>query len=289
MERLWVKPLSLLIAALEFELMQLMKQNGIQVNNNNNSAQQSPGKAGPAREMSGALPHAGSRQRLSRGLLWDSISSTEGEASEGPGSTHSSIRSAASSTVDEFRPSRAPGSAEDSPTHTLLHQAADNDGSQSPVVSSPSLSLEEKTIRRGLDPLTQSKGKDPRSSPGNSSTEPSAENSPEKLKAKKSLTWPHFFSYSYYLGPVVKEDLSVSSSSSVEVSGLLAEAKMSGRSHTLVLSSDESLDMIDDEVRSSSEWPPRKPEKQNIMHAPILSTKLVKSLYLHQMYGYSLV
>ena len=36
------------IAALEFELMQLMKQNGIQVNNNN-SAQRSPGKAGPAR------------------------------------------------------------------------------------------------------------------------------------------------------------------------------------------------------------------------------------------------
>uniref|UniRef100_A0A8C7P5U7 Neurabin-1 n=1 Tax=Oncorhynchus mykiss TaxID=8022 RepID=A0A8C7P5U7_ONCMY len=36
--------------------------------------------------------------------------------------------------------------------------------------------------------------------------------------------------------------LCVSSSSSVEVSGLLTEAKMSGRSHTLVLSSDEILD-----------------------------------------------
>uniref|UniRef100_A0A8K9WVU3 Neurabin-1 n=1 Tax=Oncorhynchus mykiss TaxID=8022 RepID=A0A8K9WVU3_ONCMY len=219
-----IQGLQVRIAALEFELMQLMKQNGIQVNNNN-SAQRSPGKAGPAREMSEALPET--LQRLSRGLLRDSISSTEGEASEGPGSTRSSIRSAASSTVDESRPSRAPGSAEDSPRHTLLQQAADNDGSQSPVVSSPSLSLEEKTIRRGLDPLTRSKGKDPRSSPGNSSTEPSAENSPEKLKAK---------------GPVVKDDLSVSSSSSVEVSGLLTEAKMSGRSHTLVLSSDEILD-----------------------------------------------
>ncbi|XP_042151166.1 neurabin-1-like isoform X4 [Oncorhynchus tshawytscha] len=221
-----IQGLQVRIAALEFELMQLMKQNGIQVNNNN-SAQRSPGKAGPAREMSEALPHAGSKQRLSRGLLRDSISSTEGEASEGPGSTRSSIRSAASSTVDESRPSRAPGSAEDSPRHNLLQQAADNDGSQSPVVSSPSLSLEEKTIRRALDPLTRSKGKDPRSSTGNSSTEPSAENSPEKLKAK---------------GPVVKDDLSVSSSSSVEVSGLRTEAKKSGRSHTLVLSSDEILD-----------------------------------------------
>nr|XP_046216815.1 neurabin-1-like isoform X2 [Oncorhynchus gorbuscha] len=137
------------------------------------------------------------------------------------------MRSAASSTVDECRASRAPGSAEGSPRHTLLQQAADNTGSQSPVVSSPSLSLDEKITRSGLDPLTRSKGKDPRSSPGNSSTEPSAENSPERLKTKV---------------PVVKDDLSVSSSSSVEVSGLLTEAKMSSRSHTLVLSSDEILD-----------------------------------------------
>eukprot|EP00063_Salmo_salar_P023469 XP_013998304.1 PREDICTED: neurabin-1-like isoform X3 [Salmo salar] len=238
-----IQGLQVRIAALESELMQLMKQNGIQMNNNNNSAQQqSPGMAGPARELSEAVPHAGSRQRVSRGLLQDSISSTEGEASEGPGSTRSSIRSAASSTVDESRASRAPGSPEGSPRHTLLQQAADNNGSQSPGVSSPSLSLDEKITRSSLDQLTRSKGKDPRSSPGNSSTEPSAENSPERLKAKKSLTWPHFFSYSYDLGPVVKDDLSTSSSSSVEVSGLLTKAKMSGHSHTLVLSSDEILD-----------------------------------------------
>uniref|UniRef100_A0A8K9XVL4 Protein phosphatase 1 regulatory subunit 9A n=1 Tax=Oncorhynchus mykiss TaxID=8022 RepID=A0A8K9XVL4_ONCMY len=43
-----IQGLQVRIAALEFELMQLMKQNGIQVNNNN-SAQRSPGKAGPAR------------------------------------------------------------------------------------------------------------------------------------------------------------------------------------------------------------------------------------------------
>ncbi|CAB1350741.1 unnamed protein product, partial [Coregonus sp. 'balchen'] len=201
-----IQGLQVRIAALESELMQLMKQNGIQVNNNNNSAQQqSPGMAGPARgksqgdgeiqssyssiasspgKLSEADPHTGSKQRLSRGLLQDSISSTEGEASESPGSTCSSIRSAASSTVDESRASRAPGSAEGSPRHNLLQQAADNNGSQSPVVSSPSLSLEEKTTRSRLDPLTPSKGKDPRNSPENSSTEPSAENSPEKLKAK---------------------------------------------------------------------------------------------------------
>ncbi|CDQ84847.1 unnamed protein product, partial [Oncorhynchus mykiss] len=75
-----IQRLQVRIAALESELMQLMKQNGIQMNNNNNSAQQqSPGMAGPARELSEVVPHAGSRQRLSRGLLQDSISSTEGE------------------------------------------------------------------------------------------------------------------------------------------------------------------------------------------------------------------
>lgn len=40
-------------------------------------------------------------------------------------------------------------------------------------------------------------------------------------------------------GPALNDDLSASSSSSVEISGLLSEAKMSGRSQTLVLSSDE--------------------------------------------------
>nr|XP_046219952.1 neurabin-1-like [Oncorhynchus gorbuscha] len=75
-----IQGLQVRIAALESELMQLMKQNGIQMNNNNNSAQQqSPGMAGPARELSEVVPHAGSRQRLSRGLLQDSISSTEEE------------------------------------------------------------------------------------------------------------------------------------------------------------------------------------------------------------------
>ncbi|TNN72165.1 Neurabin-1 [Liparis tanakae] len=43
-------------------------------------------------------------------------------------------------------------------------------------------------------------------------------------------------------GPSLSEDLSASSSSSVEISGMLSEAKMSGRSHTLALSSDEILD-----------------------------------------------
>ncbi|XP_033848380.1 neurabin-1 isoform X2 [Acipenser ruthenus] len=73
-----------------------------------------------------------------------------------------------------------------------------------------------------------------------SSTEPSSENSLEKHKAKRVLHWPYFFSYSYNLN--FNDDLSPSSTSSTNVDGLVAEPKITGRSHTLVLSSDEILD-----------------------------------------------
>ncbi|XP_030002674.1 neurabin-1 isoform X2 [Sphaeramia orbicularis] len=243
-----IQGLQVRIAALESELMQLMKQNGIQVNNNNSnsaerlSAQQhSPSRAAAqAREMREGSPHSPSKKKGFRGVGRDSISSTEGEVSEGHGSpSHSrsgSLRSVTScdgATVIF----RTPGSAEGSPRRTL-HQTtntgAQQDGSQSPAASSPS-------HRQALDPgKTKVKDKDPRASPGNSSTDPSAEDSPEKLKAK---------------GPTLNDDLSASSSSSVEISGLLSEAKMSGRSHTLALSSDESLDMIDDEILDEGQLP----------------------------------
>ncbi|KAF7653448.1 hypothetical protein LDENG_00082790 [Lucifuga dentata] len=259
-----IQGLQVRIAALESELMQLMKQNGIQVNNNNNSnsaerlstQQQSPTRAAMQRDLREGSLHSPSKNKGKRGVVQDSISSTEGEVSEGHSSpAHSrsgSLRSVASSD-GAVTVLRAPGSAESSPRRTL-HPS---DGSQSPVESSPSLSVEEnrQTLHPGSLRKSKVKDKDPRASPGNSSTEPSAEDSPEKLKAKNALTWPHFFSYSYYLGPTVNDDLSASSSSSVEISGLLSEAKMSELSHTLVLSSDESLDMIDDEILDEGQLP----------------------------------
>ncbi|XP_070777605.1 neurabin-1 [Enoplosus armatus] len=268
-----IQGLQVRIATLESELMQLMKQNGIQVNNNNSnsaerlSAQQHSPKRAAAQARDLSFSHSPSKKKSYRGVARDSISSTEGEVSEGHGSpAHSrsgSIRSVASCDGGAAV-LRAPGSAESSPRRTLHPPStagALQDGSQSPAMSSPSHGMEEH--RQALDSgsflrKTKVKDKDPRASPGNSSTEPSAEDSPEKLKAKlheTSLTWPHFFSYSYYLGPTLNDDLSASSSSSVEISGLLSEAKMSGRSHTLVLSSDESLDMIDDEILDEGQLP----------------------------------
>ncbi|XP_031710092.1 neurabin-1 [Anarrhichthys ocellatus] len=236
-----IQGLQVRIATLESELMQLMKQNGIQVNNNNNSnsaerlgaQQHSPNRAAAqARDLRQASPHSPSKKKSYGGIGRDSISSAEGEVSEGHGSPArsrpGSIRSVASCD-GAAAVLGAPGSAESSPRRTLHRPSTA--GSQSPAMSSPSHCVEEH-----------------RQAPDTGSTETSAEDSSEKLKAKTSLTSPHFFSYSYFLAPTLNDDLSASSSSSVEISGLLSEAKMSGRSHTLVLSSDESLDMIDDEI-----------------------------------------
>ncbi|XP_076005972.1 neurabin-1 isoform X2 [Genypterus blacodes] len=241
-----IQSLQVRIAALESELMQLMKQNGIQVNNNNSnsterlSAQQhSPARAAPqTRDLREGSLHSPSKKKSYRGIARDSTSSTEGEVSEGLGSpAHSrsgSVRSV-TSCDGAVMVLRGPSSAESSPRRAL-HPP---DGSQSPAVC---VSLDES--RAALDPgsslrKSKVKDKDPRASPGNSSTEPSVEDSPEKLKVK---------------GPTVSDDLSASSSSSVEISGLLSEAKVSGRSPALMLSSDESLDMIDDEILDEGQF-----------------------------------
>jgi len=45
--------------------------------------------------------------------------------------------------------------------------------------------------------------------------------------------------YVFVQGPGVSDDLSLSSTSSTEISGVLTDVKVSGRSQTLTLSSDE--------------------------------------------------
>ncbi|XP_028316903.1 neurabin-1 isoform X4 [Gouania willdenowi] len=223
-----IQGLQVRIATLESELMQLMKQNGIQVNNNNSNSserlslqQHSPNRAATQCKAD-LMEDSPSKRKSYRGMARDSISSTEGEeVSEAQGSpAHSrsgSIRS-----------------AEGSPRRTLQ-------GPQCHVTSSPSHSLDEhrRAVEQGSS-LRKSKVKDSTASPGNSSAEISAENSPEKIKAKANQ------------GPNLNDDVSASSSSSVEISGLLSEAKMSGRTHAL--SSDESLDMIEDEILDEGQF-----------------------------------
>ncbi|KAM4725753.1 neurabin-1 isoform 2-T2 [Anableps anableps] len=212
-----IQGLQVRIAALESELMLLMKQNGIQVNNNNSnsserlSAQQhSPsGAAAQPREVKEESSHSPS---IKTDCTGDSISFLEGQISKPHGSP-------AHSCSGSVRNDWTPGSKEGSPRKTLH-------GSQSVGKSSLSHGLEEH--RQALEP---------------GSTERSVDGSAQKPKAKSSLTWPQFFSYSYYMAPTLGDDLSASSSSSsVEISGLLSATKVSGHSHTPVLSSDEILD-----------------------------------------------
>ncbi|CAJ0947570.1 unnamed protein product [Ranitomeya imitator] len=55
----------------------------------------------------------------------------------------------------------------------------------------------------------------------------------------------------------VSDDFSPSSTSSADLSGLVVEPKFAERSHSLALSSDESLDMIDDEIMKEKSDKPR--------------------------------
>ncbi|KAF0024711.1 hypothetical protein F2P81_023513 [Scophthalmus maximus] len=194
-----IQGLQVRIATLESELMQLMKQNGIQVNNNNSNGAERPGaqQQPPVRAAAGLFPINRTSSNLVVGV-WDH-------------------RFSASCTVQPFSQY---GGAETSselwvrPRIVERHVLFTSESKRHTLLRSP--------LRKA-----KVEDKDLRASPGNSSMEPSAEDSPEKLKAK---------------GPTSNDDLSASSSSSVEISSLLGEAKMSGRSHTLVLSSDEILD-----------------------------------------------
>ncbi|XP_072532209.1 neurabin-1 isoform X2 [Salminus brasiliensis] len=252
-----IQGLQVRIATLESELMQLMKQNGIQVNNNNNSAEsraqlnerlaalQCPGRRVPGGEVGemervgsdfvrgqSQLSGAGGTDRPCQSVRDHSISTEGVEGLKWRGFSN------------VFSGGAESGSTEDSLRHQQPRHRPESEGSA--MMLSPSVAQDEKSSKR---------------LPDLSSTEASAENSPEKPKSK-SLSRPHFFSYSYNLGPTLNDDLSISSSSSAEITGLVTEPKLSGRSHTLLVSSDESLDMIDDEILDEGQ-PPKQHHWQN--------------------------
>ncbi|XP_073678115.1 neurabin-1 isoform X2 [Garra rufa] len=180
-----IQSLQVRIATLESELMQLMKQNGIQVNNNNNSAES----------------RAQLTERLTA-LQCPRRSVAAGELCEltGTSGTHLERNERGSGPQS----SRVAGATEARLRHPQPQQGLDNEGS--------SASRDEKSGKKLLDL---------------DSTEPSTETSPERCKSKS---------------PGVADDLSLSSTSSTEISGVPTDSKMSGRSQTLMLSSDEILD-----------------------------------------------
>ncbi|KAI2652836.1 Neurabin-1 [Labeo rohita] len=210
------------------ELMQLMKQNGIQVNNNNNSAES----------------RAQLTERLTA-LQCPRRSVAGGELGEltGTSGTHPERNDRGSGPQS----SRVAGATEARLRHPQPQQGPDNEGS--------SASRDEKSGKKLLDlgsSLRKTKGKEQdlkgssgksicamyqsfshcvclnNQSPIFSSTEPSGENSPERCKSK---------------GPGVTDDISLSSTSSTEISGVLTDAKI--------------VDMIEDEILDDG--PPPKP------------------------------
>ncbi|PWA15283.1 hypothetical protein CCH79_00008457, partial [Gambusia affinis] len=224
-----IQGLQVRIAALESELMQLMKQNGIQVNNNNSnsserlSAQQhSPsGAAALPREVDEGSSHSPS---IKTGCTGDGISFQEGQISEALGSPARSC----------FGSVRC-DSKDGSPRKTRHGRYICCTSTGKLLLRVPILkffSFQYKCFA-GSQSVGKSSLDEHRQAPDPGSTEPSADGSVPKPKDK---------------APTVGDDLSSSSSSSVEISGLLSATRVSGRSHTPVLSSDESLDMIDDEI-----------------------------------------
>ncbi|XP_038248299.1 neurabin-1 isoform X3 [Dermochelys coriacea] len=85
-----------------------------------------------------------------------------------------------------------------------------------------------------------------------SSTEPSSENLSPAKKGSKNFTFT--------------DDFSPSSTSSADLSGLGAEPKTPGFSHSLALSSDESLDMIDDEILDDGQSPKHSQCQNRAVH-----------------------
>ncbi|KAJ7408548.1 neurabin-1 isoform X2 [Willisornis vidua] len=302
-----VQGLQARIQDLEAEVFRLTKQNGSQVNNNNNifERQTSFGEVsrdpvenldtkqvtcldGLSQDFNEAVPETerldskalktraqlsvkNKRQRPSRTRLYDSISSTDGEDSLerkfeymiglSDGATCAQTARTTSPTIGH--------------TERLKRKLADlgaplrkssNKGKKRKEKEAMRVTYGSRTVREMLQKSTNTKslaerssslphcvpftwygesGKGSNSSSNvpspTSSTEPSSENLSPAKKGSKNFTF--------------NDDFSPSSTSSADLSGLGAEPKTPGFSHSLALSSDESLDMIDDEILDDGQSP----------------------------------
>nr|XP_032821298.1 uncharacterized protein LOC116948594 isoform X2 [Petromyzon marinus] len=87
-----------------------------------------------------------------------------------------------------------------------------------------------------------------------SSAEPGSVNaSPEKRRARATLSWPSVFSRTS-LETAFSGEFSPSSTSSLEMPGLVAESRVRGRSHTLTLSSEEGSEEALQSPAKQQQW-----------------------------------
>ncbi|KAF4794290.1 protein phosphatase 1 regulatory subunit 9A [Turdus rufiventris] len=337
-----VQGLQARIQDLEAEVFRLMKQNGSQVNNNNNifERQTSFGEVsrgdpvenldtkqvtcldGLSQDLNEAVPETerldskalrtraqlsvkNKRQRPSRTRLYDSISSTDGEDSlERKFCCKCFVPMGRSLRSSDFT----------SISHTLLQLEA-GDGAtsaQAARTTSPTIGHTEKLKRKLADlgaPLrrSSSKGKKRKEKEAVRVTcgsrtvrEMLQKSANTKSLAERSSSLPHCVPFTWYgesgkgsnsssnlpsptsstdpssenLSPAKKgsknftfnDDFSPSSTSSADLSGLGAEPKTPGFSHSLALSSDESLDMIDDEILDDGQSPKHSQCQSRAVH-----------------------
>ncbi|KAK3511914.1 hypothetical protein QTP70_027605 [Hemibagrus guttatus] len=195
------------IAALESELMQLMKQNGIQVNNNNNNGVNSRTQLSER----GAAPQCperrltveGSDERVGSGLV-------KGQT-QMFGASRSAQSSSSSTEGEDVLQRRSSHSLFTDIHESMAYRVPESEG---PLGVSSLFQGQDEKCRKKLVYL--------------GSTDPSVEKPNKEKYTSKAST--------------VMDDVSMSSSSSGEMWGLVTEPKLTGRSHTLVLSSDEIQD-----------------------------------------------
>ncbi|GAA6099460.1 neurabin-1 [Tachysurus ichikawai] len=196
------------ITALESELMQLMKQNGIQVNNNNNngvnSCTQLSERGAALQFPERRLTTGGSDERVGSGLVRGQTQMI---------GAFSSVQDSSSSTDGEDVLQRRS-------SHILPTAIRESMAPRVPESDGP---LDVSSLFQGHDEKCRKKHVDL------GSTDPSVEKPSKEKHTSKSST--------------VMDDISMSSSSSGELCDLVAEPKLTGHSHTLALSSDEIQDV----------------------------------------------
>ncbi|KAM9493045.1 LOW QUALITY PROTEIN: neurabin-1 [Clarias gariepinus] len=201
------------IATLESELMQLMKQNGIQVNNNNNNDVNSCTQ--PSER--GAAPQGAERQ-LTVGES-DESDLVKGQTQMFGPSTGIGDSNSSTEAEDSLQKRSSPILSTVIPK-SLAPRVTESEGP--PVVSSGHFQVQDEKCSKKLMDL---------GSPDPPAMKPNIGKDTNKAS----------------------DDVSVSSSSSGEMWGLVTEPKLTSRSHTLVLSSDESLDTSDDEIQDEGQ------------------------------------
>ncbi|XP_018587352.2 neurabin-1 [Scleropages formosus] len=236
------------ISDLEAELMVLIKQNGIQVNNNNNNcvvSRPAPGR-GPdwtRRPVTAESCRDFGEAALGAQRLESDAPKAQAQVSTGNSRQKSSVAppgDALSAAVGDDGVDRRKSEGLSSPTAspTVLPLGSVMDATAKPCSGTDSVHHQDQGCH-SLHCSSVSSDQEKKSSrhPDPSPTEPSAENSPERRRDKTQA---------------LNEDFRASAA---DFSCMPGEHKMPGRSHTLVLSSDESLDRKEDEIPDEGQTP----------------------------------